>query len=177
MAHILSPMPDRMIFPPYVRQRTAHPGGRAILDVTAKTNSDMKTQADNSSYLVPLITGVAVILFSTAVLPRMMGWGANLPGDSGGVLASGGGPASRVSCAGCGMIESVREIDARGEFNGLGPVDAAAGEYVRLKSTKSYAIAVRLFDGSSRVITDASPARWRAGEYVIVIDGADRSSR
>lgn len=100
----------------------------------------------------------------------------DLTGDSGGILAPDESPASRVSCAGCGRIESVREIDSQGEFNGLGAVDAA-GETVRVKSTKSYAIAVRLYDGSSRVITDASPARWRAGEYVISIDGADRSSR
>jgi hypothetical protein len=137
----------------------------------------MKTPADKILNLPLLIAGISVILFSTAGFARMMGWSANLTGDSGGIPELGKSPASRVSCVGCGMIESIREIDAHGEFNGLGPIDTAAGEYVRVKLTRSSAIAVRLFDGSSRVITDASPARWRPGEYVIVIDGTDRSSR
>jgi hypothetical protein len=137
----------------------------------------MKTPADKTLNLPLLIAGISVILFSSAGFARMMGWGANLTGDFGGILELGESPASRVSCVGCGMIESIREIDAHGEFNGLGPIDTAAGEYVRVKSTRSYAIAVRLFDGSSRAISDARSAHWRPGEYVIVIDGADRSSR
>jgi hypothetical protein len=137
----------------------------------------MKTPADKSLNLLLLFTGVAVILFSTAGFARMMGWGSSLPGDSGSFLAPAESPAARARCAECGMIESIREIDSHGEFNGLGPIDTAAGEYVRVKLARSSVIVVRLFDGSSRVVTDASPARWRAGERVIVIDGADRSSR
>lgn len=137
----------------------------------------MKAPADKFLGLSLLIAGVAVILFSSAGIARMMGWGSSLPGESGDVLAPDEGPASRMSCAGCGRIEWVREIDSHGEFNGLGAVDTATGEYARIKSTRSYAIAIRLFDGSSRVVTDASPARWRAGEHVILIDGANRSNR
>jgi hypothetical protein len=137
----------------------------------------MKTPADKFLRLSLLIAGIAVILFSSAGVARMVGWGSSLPGDSGDVLAPDEGPASRVSCAGCGMIESVRELDSHGEFNGLGAIHIATGEYARTKSIRSYAIAIRLFDGSSRVVTDASPARWRAGEYVLLIDGAGRSSR
>jgi hypothetical protein len=137
----------------------------------------MKTPADKTWSLPLLIAGISVILFSSAGFARMMGWGANLTGDFGGILELGESPASRVSCVGCGMIESIRENDAHGEFNGLGAVDTATGEYLRVKSARSYAIAVRLFDGSSRMLTDARSARWRPGEYVIVIDGADRSSR
>ena len=42
---------------------------------------------------------------------------------------------------------------------------------------KSYEIIVRMADGLSRVFNDANPARWRSGERVIVIDGADPSNR
>jgi hypothetical protein len=136
----------------------------------------MKAPDDKFLKLSLLIAGVAVILFSSAGVARMMGWGSSLPGDSGD-LTPDKGPVSRVSCAGCGMIESMRGIDTHGEFNGLGVLDATTGEYARIKSTRSYAIAIRLFDGSSRVVTDASPARWRAGEYVILIDGANRPNR
>ena len=138
----------------------------------------MKTQADKSSNLPLLITGIAVILFSTAGIAPMMGWGPNSTDDSGLILALDHSLGAKARCAGCGTIESIREIDSHGEFNDLGAVGtAAAGEYARVKSNKSYAIAVRLFDGSSRVINDASPASWRLGEFVIVIDGANRSNR
>jgi hypothetical protein len=137
----------------------------------------MKAPTDKFLKLSLLIAGVAVILFSSAGVARMMGWGSSLPGDAGDVLASDRGPASRGSCAGCGMIEWVREIDSHGEFNGLGAIDPATGEYARTRSIRSYAIAIRLYDGSGRVITDASPARWRAGERVVLIDGANRSNR
>ena len=133
----------------------------------------MKAPADKFLKLSLLIAGVAVILFSSAGFARMMGWGSSLTGDAGDVLAPDEGRASRVSrtsCTGCGMIESVREIDSHGEFNGLGAVNAWTGEYARVKSTRSYAIAIRLFDGSIRVVPDASQ-RWRVGEYVILIDG------
>jgi len=137
----------------------------------------MKAPADWFLTLSLLIAGVAVIVFSSAGVARLMGWGSSLPGDSGEVLEPDKSPASTRSCAGCGMIEWVREIHSHGEFNGLGAVHIGTGEYARTKSVRSYAIAIRLFDGSSRVVTDPSPARWRAGEYVILIDGADRSNR
>jgi hypothetical protein len=133
----------------------------------------MKTPTDKFLKLSLLIAGVAVILFSSAGVARLMGWGWS----SGDVLGPDKARTSRAGCAGCGMVVSVREIDAHGEFNGLGAVDTATGEYTRIKSIRSYAIAIRLFDGSSRVITHASPARWRAGEHVIVIDGAGRANR
>jgi outer membrane lipoprotein SlyB len=42
---------------------------------------------------------------------------------------------------------------------------------------KSYEIIVRMADGSSRVIDDANPARWRTGERLIVIGGVRPSNR
>lgn len=111
------------------------------------------------------------------------------------------------NCAECGVVESVREIDAKGQGSGLGAVGggvlggllgnqvgagrgkdvmtvvgavggAVAGNEVekRVKATRSYEVTVRLNDGSSRVISEASLPAWRPGDRVKVIDGTIRSN-
>jgi outer membrane lipoprotein SlyB len=56
---------------------------------------------------------------------------------------------------------------------------AVAGNEIekRAKSTKSYAITIRLDDGSSRVINETNPPTWRPGDRVEVADGTIRSTR
>jgi hypothetical protein len=158
----------------------------------------MKTQADKSSYfhragaargvLALLITGIAVILFSTAGIARIVGWGPNSTDDSGDILAldqtapvpTTSEARAKPRCPECGVIVSMREIERHVEDSGpgaAGGVTAGNRAETRVKSTKSYEIMVRMADGSSRVIDDANPARWRSGERVIVIDGADPSNR
>lgn len=145
-----------------------------------------KTHADKSScfhragaprgVLPPLITGVAIVLIGIAGIARMLGWGPNLADDSGDILAlDQKAPVSATSearvgarCPECGVIVSIREIQASG-----GTVAGSRSE-TRAKATRSYEITVRLADGSSRVFNDASSANWRSGERVIVIDGANR---
>jgi hypothetical protein len=56
-------------------------------------------------------------------------------------------------------------------------VMAGTPDETRAGSARSYEITVRLADGSRRVIDHASPANWRPGERVIVIDGANPSDR
>ena len=46
----------------------------------------------------------------------------------------------------------------------------------RVKSGKSYEITVRLEDGSSRVIHEASAPTWRTGDRVKVINGVIQSN-
>ena len=115
--------------------------------------------------------------------------------------------AAAATCAECGVIESVREVDAKGQGSGLGAVGggvlggllgnqvgagrgkdvmtvvgvvggAVAGNEVekRVKTTKSYQVTVRLNDGSSRVISEASLPTWRNGDKVKVVNGAIRSN-
>lgn len=115
--------------------------------------------------------------------------------------------AAAAKCAECGVIESVREIDAKGAGSGLGAVGggvlggllgnqtgggrgkdvmtvvgavggAVAGNEVekRVKSTKSYEVTVRLEDGTSRVIPEASLPAWRNGDKVRIVNGAIRSN-
>ena len=110
-----------------------------------------------------------------------------------------------AKCAECGVIESTREVETKGEGSGLGAAGGAvvggvlgsqighgsgtkiatvigavggavAGNEVekRVKSTKSFEVTVRLDDGSTRVIHEASAPTWRTGDHVKVIDGAIR---
>ncbi len=89
-----------------------------------------------------------------------------------------------AKCAECGVIESVRAIDAKAEGSGIDPVGgavvggAAAGNEVekRVKATRSYEITVRFDDGSRRVISEAETPTWHSGDKVKVIDGVIRSN-
>jgi outer membrane lipoprotein SlyB len=105
-------------------------------------------------------------------------------------------------CYDCGVIESMREIEKKGEGSGLGAAvggvaggllghqtgggrgrdvmtvlgaigGAVAGHQVEknVKKVKSYEIAIRLDDGSSRLITQDNPPAWRAGDRVRLVNG------
>lgn len=162
----------------------------------------MKTPANKSPYLPLLIVGIAVILFSTAGVAAIMAWFPASIDDSGDTLAPDNLPlasakraaeAARTApmqvtgdarakerCAGCGVIVSTREIDARVESTGFDASGAAAAGKptgIRMASTKRYETTIRLPDRSSRVIHHANPASWRPGERVIVIEGANRPDR
>ncbi|MEK7438180.1 MAG: glycine zipper 2TM domain-containing protein [Pseudomonadota bacterium] len=55
---------------------------------------------------------------------------------------------------------------------------AVAGNEVekRVNATKSYAVTVRMNDGSSRVISEASAPSWRNGDKVKIVNGAIQSN-
>jgi hypothetical protein len=79
-------------------------------------------------------------------------------------------------CAECGVIESTREFepsDAKTGTGASGRIAVCSRAETGRKATRSHEITVRLRDGSVRVITDAKPARWRHGEQVTIIAGAD----
>lgn len=110
--------------------------------------------------------------------------------------------APRPICHECGVIESVREIEKKGEGSGVGAVaggvaggvlghqtgggrgkdvmtvlgaigGAVAGNAIEknVKKVKSYEIAIRFEDGSSRLITQDNPPGWRSGDKVRVVNG------
>lgn len=181
--------------------------------------------------------GIALILFSGIGIAVLMGWIPNSMGGPGDkavvaeqkanivapavprapraaapapaeVARPAPAPVAAVStCAECGVIESVREVAAKGKGSGLGAVGGAvvggllgnqvgggrgqdamtvvgavggavAGNEVekRVKSTKSYEVTVRLHDGSTRVISEASQPTWRIGDKVKIVNGAIRSN-
>ncbi len=105
----------------------------------------MKKQTRGSSPIHPLawIAGIAVIVFSAVGIAAFMGWIPTSMGNSGsGAMteapAAGANaktaPARIASstpahtskrCADCGVIESVRSIESKGEGSGLGAVGGA----------------------------------------------------
>ena len=148
----------------------------------------MKAQAGKSPFLPLLVTGIAIVLFSTGGIARMMGWGPNSTGDFGSLLALDGPvPVELTSeapvkprCPECGMIVSVREIGMDDEDSGpggAGGVLAGNRDVDRVKSARSYEITVLMAGESSRVINHANPANWRPGERMILIDGANPPRR
>ncbi len=151
----------------------------------------MKMHANKSWYfhragaarevLTLLITGIAVILLSTAGFARIADWGPISTDTSGDSLAPDRNTAvqtmseagANARCTECGMFVSMREVESEGTGPGAAEGGTAGNrDEIRVKTTKSYEITIRMADGSSRVIGVANPARWRAGDRLIVISGA-----
>jgi hypothetical protein len=112
----------------------------------------MKNQSARAFW--PLLLGIAVILFSTAGMPGMMGWN---PGAIPALDVPAVKPRAGPRCPECGMIVSVQEVERRDEV-----------------APASYQFVARMADGSSRMLVDANPRRWRNGERVLVIDATNR---
>lgn len=84
---------------------------------------------------------------------------------------------TKVKCAECGLIVSMREITGNdGGFHRTAASVITVGNQVQapVKVPRRYEITIRMADGSSRVIGHDNPASWRPGERVIVIAGASR---
>jgi hypothetical protein len=140
-------------------------------------------------------TGVgvtAILTGATAIAAAMIWLGAGSSAQDpapalGNLVAAHGVPErasagirTRPKCPGCGVIVSMREVEPQSEASGQAGRDAVlasnTGE-VQVTPVRGHEITVRMADGSSRVINHASPANWRPGERVVVIDGAGPSSR
>jgi len=117
----------------------------------------MENRTGGSSFWPLLITGIAVIVFSSAGFARMMGWdpGAGYSGASLALDVPAGEARPGPRCAECGTVVSVREIVRHDEA-----------------SSGNYEFMVRMADGSSRAIDSSGPVRWRMGERLLIIDGA-----
>ena len=96
----------------------------------------METQSNKFPPILLWTAGIAVILFCAAGIAAFMGWMPTSMGGTGdGVMpdqysANTAKPVARTApararCAECGVIESMREIDVRGEGTGLGAVGGA----------------------------------------------------
>ena len=141
----------------------------------------MKTQTHKPWHLAQLITGIAVILLSSAGFARIVSWGPNSTDESGDSLAPDQMPAAQTTsearvnanCAECGTFVSMRQVESKDTGPGAARGGTAGNQdESRLKATRGYQITVRMADGSSRVIEAANSATWRKGERLIVIAGA-----
>ena len=144
----------------------------------------MDTQANKLLHLPLLVGGIAAILVSGIAIGSLaisaQGFNGALasaePFEVAAAPAIAAPGARAYRCAECGVIESTREIevpDERTGGNASGRNAAGGRGAIEEKSIRNYEITIRLRDGSRRVITDAHPARWRHGERVQVIAGAD----
>jgi outer membrane lipoprotein SlyB len=74
------------------------------------------------------------------------------------------------------QVGSGRGQDAMTVVGAVG--GAVAGHQIEkhVKSTKSYAVTIRLDDGTSRVITEANAPTWRSGDKVRIVNGSIQSN-
>jgi hypothetical protein len=144
----------------------------------------MKTQANTPPYLPLLVGGIAAILVSgiAVVSFAISAQGFNgvvAPAEAAEAVAvpALAAPATRsYRCAECGVIESTREIkdpDDKAAIVAPSRIPAGKRGEMEAKPLRNHEITIRLQDGSMRVITDAKPAKWRHGEAVTIIAGAD----
>ena len=106
----------------------------------------METQANKSPHTLFWIAGIAVTVFSAVGIAAIMGWIPTSTSSPSVVIAKQStAPAkstasantaseqaraqareqARARCAECGVVESVREIDTKGEGSGIGAVGGA----------------------------------------------------
>jgi len=158
----------------------------------------MQARADKFPSLPLWGVGMAVMLLSSGGFAAMMVWMPAPTGASRDILpvssvesaepAAAMDPATlpvkgtvrrKKRCDECGFIESIRETEGHGDAIPLAAAGRPAAENQNRTSVRSASrnITVRLEDGSSRVIIDANPGRWRRGERVIIIGGLDESKR
>lgn len=144
----------------------------------------MNAQKFKSLRLPPLVLGISAVLVSGIAIASLALSGPGFSGDLAPAAVS-EAAAEQTStaraggayrCAGCGVIVSVREIDAFGEpaeIDAPSRIAAGAGGGIAATPPRNYEITIRMQDGAMRVIQDAKPAQWRRGEPLTVIAGAD----
>jgi len=120
---------------------------------------NVRTQLDRFPHQLTWIASVATALLCAVVTAAFMAWMPTAIGNSEDDAAPAGvvsDTPARTTCAECGVIEAVREIDTHSEHSA--------------ESTKGYEFTIRFRDGSRRVYTEATPRAWRLGSKVRVID-------
>jgi outer membrane lipoprotein SlyB len=102
----------------------------------------METKASKSPHTLFWIAGIAVTVFSAVGIAASMGWiptSTSSPGNSAVLAGQRTAPAKpaasarsapapaqvAAACAECGVVESVREIETKGEGSGIGAVGGA----------------------------------------------------
>lgn len=130
----------------------------------------MNTHTLSSLYLPHSAWGIAAILASGLAIASLA-----IPGqapaealDAAPLSAVIARPTSAYRCSQCGVIESTREIGVGNGTSGSDPRARAGATAFR-----NYEITIRRQDGTMSVIRDAKSAKWRHGELVTIIAGAD----
>lgn len=123
---------------------------KGTMAVTMDGPRIMETQTSKSPHTLFWIAGIAVTVFSIAGIAAIMGWiptstssptgnaalakqsaapakpaAASAVPEQAPVQVASNTPVVSAACAECGVVESVREIDTKGEGSGLGAVGGA----------------------------------------------------
>jgi hypothetical protein len=144
----------------------------------------MNAQNFKSLHLPPLVLGMGAVLVSGIAIASLALSGPGFSSDlapaavseAAAVPASTARAGRAYRCAECGVIVSVREINAFGEpaeIDAPNRIAAGAGGGIGATSPRNFEITIRMQDGTVRVIQDAKPAQWRRGEPLTVIAGVD----
>jgi outer membrane lipoprotein SlyB len=140
---------------------------------TPERSRPAERQADRQAARppVPAPVAVAATCLDCGVIESVRTVSAK--GTGSGIGAVGGAVAGGVlgSQVGGGRGQDVMTV--------VGAVGGAiAGNEIekRVKATTSYAVTVRMSDGSSRVVNEASAPTWRTGDKVRIVDGAIRAN-
>ncbi len=188
----------------------------------------METQVNKTMNPLWVVAGIAVILFSAAGIAAIMGWiptslgqprdgvsleklSAHGKGAASPSVGSAPAPARQsavaaVKCAECGVIESVRQVEQRGEGTGLGAAGGAvvggllgrqvgggrgndamtvvgavggavAGNEIEKKVKSTVGYEITVrFDDGSSRVFAANESTWRSGDKVKIVDGVIQSN-
>lgn len=160
---------------------------------TRLQQASMKSPAYAAGHLRLLQVAVAVSLLAVSGLAAVLAW---MPGSSAAallprdklappsarpageaaqtsLLPTGAGRQLKVKCPECGVIAALREIEQAGAPAGMTRSNRTGNQE---KASRRYEVTVRMKDGSSRVFMDAVSAKWRPGERVILIEGANQAN-
>lgn len=158
--------------------------------VNAAASSSAEPKGSGFLYPLMLIAAIAVIVFSVVGIATMKGWmpralsGADPAGRAAAAApakpaasrpraTAGAGPA----CSDCGVIESIRAVEVRGEGSGIGAIGGAgAGAYAghqiekTMNRSVTYQIRVRMNDGTTRTIHEPAQPALVNGQKVRVTE-------
>ncbi len=125
--------------------------------------SMMKTPPKKSALIPLFLAGVAVLLFGSASVAHILDRqpdASPVPGAGSAFVPAkpdeGVRTPARRRCAECGVIESMREVDA-GSSTGKSNAQAL----------RRYELTLRMNDGARQVISHARAGTWKVGERVV----------
>jgi hypothetical protein len=127
-----------------------------------------------------LLIGAAAAILLTGSGIAVMAWAPGSPRLAGETRAlpsarTDDDARGRLKCAECGVVESTRVLALSGEAGADQPTRGGMRE-IAGKPASSHEVTVRMANGSRRVFIAAPAVSWRAGERLILIDGASQSN-
>lgn len=152
MAALMGWLPSSMGF--------ANQSGASLTPASTRTSSDhASTQVKQRDRALPICANCGVIESTREVA---------VAGDPSGLGAAGGAVVGGLlgNQVGDGQGRQIATV-----LGAVGGVIAGNEVEKRMKSSKSYEVAMKMADGSRRVIMEPTAGNWRVGEQVKVVDG------